>query len=447
MATINVDIFTDENDGVGVGGISLRDAIIEANTNADAVDTINLPAGTYILTLAGSNEDASATGDLDITNGTITIVGAGSGTTTINAGGIDRVFQVLGGSNLTISGVTVTGGVTPSLNPFTGDLGGGIYVQDGTLIANSIVVDANQATNGGGIFLGSVDFNTFTFFPGTATISNSTISNNSSTFDAGGISSLFGSSLTLTNSTVSGNTADRDAGGIGVAFGGSVTLENATITGNAALGAVPVGTYGVGGGVHVNDGTATISNSTIENNTALNAGGGLAIGGSDPSGQGNPAPVAVSLTNATFTGNTANSSSNGIALLSNTTVTGAPQDAISTIDNSTLSSASFTSPTLSSIDKYGDAEAAISFALTDFTAKLVDVAVFPGPAFQDADGDALASLTIVSLPTNGTLTLSGVAVSIGTAIAAARPVSKSPERLPFGCCCQYWYCNCCRRYC
>ncbi|MGA1131122.1 MAG: Ig-like domain-containing protein, partial [Prochlorotrichaceae cyanobacterium] len=76
-------------------------------------------------------------------------------------------------------------------------------------------------------------------------------------------------------------------------------------------------------------------------------------------------------------------------------------------------------PRLSSIDKYGDAEAAISFALTDFTAKLVDVAVFPGPAFQDADGDALASLTIVSLPTNGTLTLSGVAVSIGTAIAAA----------------------------
>ena len=52
--------------------------------------------------------------------------------------------------------------------------------------------------------------------------------------------------------------------------------------------------------------------------------------------------------------------------------------------------------TLASIDKYGNAEAAISFALTDFTEKLVNVAVFPGPAYIDSEGDALASLTIVS---------------------------------------------------
>ena len=341
-SAFTVTTTTDENDGdAGTGtGLSLRDAILAAAASASAESTIFLPAGTYTLTLDGIGEDAGATGDLDIVSGkTITIVGARPETTTIDAAGLDRVFQVLGGATLNISGVTITGGSTPNLDPFTGDLGGGIFVSDCTLIANDIVVDNNQAANGGGIFLGSADFNTFTFFPGTATITNSTISNNSSTFDAGGISSLFGSSLTLTDSTISGNTADRDAGGIGVAFNGSITVTGSTITGNNALGIIATGTYGVGGGLHVNDGFATLSNSTIENNTALTAGGGIAIGGSDPSGQGNPAPVLTTITDVTFTGNTAGGG-NGIALLS-TTGTTPPGNAIRTLDNFAIASVSF----------------------------------------------------------------------------------------------------------
>src|SRR5512138_1392513 len=77
---------------------TLRAAIMEANALAGA-DIITLPAGTYQLTLAnagGANEDNSATGDLDI-NQSLTINGAGSGTTIIEAGtntsnGIDKVI-------------------------------------------------------------------------------------------------------------------------------------------------------------------------------------------------------------------------------------------------------------------------------------------------------------------------------------------------------------------
>ena len=77
------------------GAGSLRDAISQANANPGP-DTINVPAGTYTLTIAGASEDVNATGDLDVT-GPTTIIGAGSGSTIIDANGIDRVMDLQGG--------------------------------------------------------------------------------------------------------------------------------------------------------------------------------------------------------------------------------------------------------------------------------------------------------------------------------------------------------------
>ncbi|MBA7659247.1 hypothetical protein ES703_67221 [subsurface metagenome] len=73
--TVNsTDDATDVNPGDGVaetapgnGICTLRAAIQEANALAGP-DTINLPANTYTLSIAGANEDAAATGDLDITD-------------------------------------------------------------------------------------------------------------------------------------------------------------------------------------------------------------------------------------------------------------------------------------------------------------------------------------------------------------------------------------------
>src|SRR5512135_1681444 len=57
----------DSNPGNGVcqaanGACTLRAAIQEANATASG-DTINLPAGTYVLTITGQSEDAAAQGD------------------------------------------------------------------------------------------------------------------------------------------------------------------------------------------------------------------------------------------------------------------------------------------------------------------------------------------------------------------------------------------------
>jgi len=87
-ATFNV---TTEDDG---GPGSLRQAIIDANLTV-AADTINLPDGTYTLTLGGAGEDAAASGDLDITEN-LTIVGDGQDTTIIDGNELDRVFHIIG---------------------------------------------------------------------------------------------------------------------------------------------------------------------------------------------------------------------------------------------------------------------------------------------------------------------------------------------------------------
>lgn len=106
---------------VGDGSCTLREAIMNANlpaggdtTGGDCAagsagtDTITLPAGTYTLTIGGTDEDLNATGDLDITD-SLTINGRGAGATVVDAAGIDRVFHIIGAVSVGLNGLTVTG--------------------------------------------------------------------------------------------------------------------------------------------------------------------------------------------------------------------------------------------------------------------------------------------------------------------------------------------------
>ena len=113
--TVNITNDTvDANPGDGNavdsgGNTSLRAAIMESNALAGA-DSITLPAGNYNLTRTGTGENAATAGDLDI-NSEITIQGAGAQATKIDATGLnDRVFEVLSGATLNMSGVTIQGG-------------------------------------------------------------------------------------------------------------------------------------------------------------------------------------------------------------------------------------------------------------------------------------------------------------------------------------------------
>ncbi len=98
------------------GAGSLRAAIVAADA-AGGSSTINVPAGTYTLTIpstastAGDVSDDPSTGDLDIDNSaSITLAGAGAGQTIIDAGRQDRAFAVHQGASLSISNVTIQHG-------------------------------------------------------------------------------------------------------------------------------------------------------------------------------------------------------------------------------------------------------------------------------------------------------------------------------------------------
>ncbi len=141
----------DTNPGNGIcadggGNCSLRAAVQEANALPGA-DTITLPAGTYGLTLVGGGEDASSTGDLDISS-TLTIQGAGSATTAVDANDIDRVFHILSTGVVTITQVTIQMVRRPTLARMSNARSGGGIRNDGRLTLTHSTVTANRAANG-----------------------------------------------------------------------------------------------------------------------------------------------------------------------------------------------------------------------------------------------------------------------------------------------------------
>ncbi|HEX5165021.1 MAG TPA: hypothetical protein VFV93_06460, partial [Thermomicrobiales bacterium] len=93
---------------IGDDSCTLRAAIQEANALAGA-DTIIVPAGLYALTISGTFEDLAATGDLDIA-GDLLIQGAGAVSTIVDGGQLDQVFQIIGTSVVTFSGLTIQNG-------------------------------------------------------------------------------------------------------------------------------------------------------------------------------------------------------------------------------------------------------------------------------------------------------------------------------------------------
>src|ERR1700733_4197537 len=161
-------------DTLGGDQCSLRAAISAANTDSavagcpagSGTDTVLVPSGRYVLTLAGANEDANATGDLDISSDVV-ITGSGAASTTVDANEIDRVFDIHANTTATIEGLTITGGrapdgadganagpADPGADSVGGDAapqasgGGGVYNQ-GTLTLRDDVVSVNVAGTGG----------------------------------------------------------------------------------------------------------------------------------------------------------------------------------------------------------------------------------------------------------------------------------------------------------
>lgn len=259
-ATFTVTQTQDTAFGPCDANCSLREAVLAANRNSGA-DTIILPAGTYVLTLIGANEQQGALGDLDILDD-VTMHGAGIDETIIDANGTDRVIHVHPAATLQLTGVTLQNGAVSgnSTEDSTFTSGGGIH-NSGSLIMDSCLMRGNSAitlediggiverrpSHGGGIYTS-----------GTAVLDNCMITSN--------MSGIYNANLlSLTNCTVSGNGSSPSIvytplGGI--ENEGTATLDTCLVRGNS------------GGGL-TNGGNATLRNCTVSDNSRRFAGGGI----------------------------------------------------------------------------------------------------------------------------------------------------------------------------
>ncbi|WP_165233844.1 right-handed parallel beta-helix repeat-containing protein [Aquisphaera insulae] len=235
---------------------SLRHAIAAANADAN-------PAGSLVtfdpaLFDAPRTIGLASTLELSGTAGPMVIQGPGAGLLTISGNDAVRVMQVDAGVVGTISGLTVSRGLAPTVG--LAGVGGGLY-NAGTLEARGITVRDCSALPGygGGIYNA-----------GTMTIVGSTIAGNRTVFSGGGIWNDTGRTMTIVGSTISGNTTTTFGGGI--YNSGTLGIVGSTLSGNTSG-------YDAGAIENTSDGRLTITSSTLAGNSSGNGAGGISGGG------------------------------------------------------------------------------------------------------------------------------------------------------------------------
>ncbi len=231
-------------------------------------------------------------GDLDVAD-PVTIRHPGGGMATIDAGGIDRVLDVLPGAATKLVRIELTGGDHVLLDPPTaharlrrrgpveaGD-GGGIFALAPVELVRSAIVANGGADGGGGIETG-----------GRLTLIRSRVSDNETVqgvgggidayvkpvrivrskitanhaANAGGGVAVSDNTLRMTKSTVARNTAGAGVGGV-YPYQAEVRIAQSTISGNRA--------HGSGGGISQTASTLAVVNSTVTGNRATADGGGI----------------------------------------------------------------------------------------------------------------------------------------------------------------------------
>ncbi|MBZ0253173.1 MAG: CSLREA domain-containing protein, partial [Candidatus Methylomirabilis sp.] len=275
-ATFVVTKTADTADGACDGDCSLREAVIAANA-APGADVIQIPAGDYSLTIVNvfdEPEDASATGDLDVTDDlTLEGVPAVGGVYPTLVRGLlagfstepDRTIHVLGADvEAAIRHVRFTAGDAPE--------GGCVLVEGGTLLVEDSEFEQCRAVDpefavvspGGGAVSNR---------NGTLTIRRTHFQNNSATH--GGAIRTEGGSATIVESSFFGNATDQafgddlgDGGAILATAGSRLFLDRVQLEFNRAFR---------GGGVFHAGTELQIVNTTISNN-GFNGGGAMTQG-------------------------------------------------------------------------------------------------------------------------------------------------------------------------
>ena len=257
-----VDTLADTNTSEPDGVLSLREAIIAANTNDVFGDA---PAGDADGDQILFDESIDG-GTIDLFFGQMVItddltMGSAETTVTVNGRNLSRIFVVQGDETWGFSNMTLKNANAPTV-------GGGICFEgNGIVNLNLMIFDGNRAegNGGGGIYNAS----------GTVNITESVFVGNQAnglTGHGGGVLSDAGS-VVATMTDFDGNRARIGGGGISVSSG-NLELYDCNLVNNVAGGDYP----GTGGGIETSglgEATVQVVGTTLSENQAQRSGGGI----------------------------------------------------------------------------------------------------------------------------------------------------------------------------
>jgi hypothetical protein len=244
---------------------SLRQAILDASPG----DTINFAPSVTTVNLTSGEEL--------VIDKNLTITGPGANRLTVQRSTYAaRIFNITPVVTVSISGITISNGFAQDGPGGGGILSAGVLtLTDCTISHNSTGNDFGGILGGGGVLNDN----------GTMSITGCTISNNSEAEGEGGGGVLNeNGTMTITGSTISNNSTSQGytlasfttAGGGISNHSGSLVITNSTISDNRCSSynsdpLFPAATTAFGGGIG-NSGSLTITNCTISGNSAV-AGG------------------------------------------------------------------------------------------------------------------------------------------------------------------------------
>jgi hypothetical protein len=323
-ALANTYNVTGTADGAGsvvlVSGTTYNASTLRAAANAvnglTGTHTINLPPGTYNLTLGELQFGANG-------NLTVNLVGTGTPANTVvqhdTSGAIARVFNfdpnLLGGVNLTVQNLTIAHGRNSDGNGGAGVIAGyqgNPGAADATTFSNCVFFDnrvigtnatavggglqniggslvlanCTFASNSAGLFSGGgVYYDSHSPSAGTCLITACSFTNNTSgdSVNGGGalfISGVSGSSLSIADSTFGGNAATNTAsnGGAILKFGGAaLTISNCAFLNNQVTGPGTVPNSACGGAIANDGGPMNILYCRFAGNATAATGHGNAV--------------------------------------------------------------------------------------------------------------------------------------------------------------------------
>lgn len=267
---------------------TLRAAIQEANASPGP-DEITLSVGVYSLELAGAQENAAASGDLDISD-SVTITGAGINRTIIDGMKKDRLFDIYdadGGELLavSISGVTIRNGLIDYDSS-----AGGALLSNGRLVLTDVLFHDNAITGALG------DGGALCNLAGKVEMTRVTFTKNSAKNHGGAACNHADGEMVMTDSLFDDNTTIVDGvlvhSGGALYSGGTLTATNSQFTNNYSV---------FGGALFLQHGVVSLTGVDVSTNSSWFHGGGIHVGSHDADGMG--MAVAFTAKNSTFRAN------------------------------------------------------------------------------------------------------------------------------------------------